>query len=71
MSSGLEGRAGGEIGTLGKLLETVRAWRPRRRSQAMATQFLPAMATQAPPSRVCEHSSVGCRDSCSWNLQTY
>jgi hypothetical protein len=27
----------------------VRAWRPRRRSQAIATQSLPTMATQAPP----------------------
>lgn len=35
--------------TLGKLLETVRACTPRRRSQAMATQSLPTMATQAPP----------------------
>ena len=34
----------------GKLLETVRDCRPRRRSQAMATLSLPTMATQAPPS---------------------
>ena len=35
---------------LGKLLDTVRACSPSRRSQAMATQSLPTMATQAPPS---------------------
>ncbi|KAF9773412.1 hypothetical protein IL306_008792, partial [Fusarium sp. DS 682] len=35
---------------LGKLFDTVRAWRPRRRSHAMATQSFPTMATQAPPS---------------------
>jgi hypothetical protein len=30
-------------------LDTVRACMPRRRSQAIATQSLPTMATQAPP----------------------
>ena len=35
---------------LEKLLLIVRFCIPRRRSQAMATQFLPVMATQAPPS---------------------
>ena len=35
---------------LGKLLDTVRACMPSRRSHAMATQPLPTMATQAPPS---------------------
>lgn len=38
---------------LGKLLETVRDERPSRRSQAIATQSLPTMATQAPPSEGC------------------
>ena len=35
---------------LGKLLDNVSDWRPRRKSQAIATQFLPDIAMQAPPS---------------------
>ena len=34
---------------LGNWLETVRAWAPSRLSVPMATQFLPTMATTAPP----------------------
>ena len=51
LAAGVEGDVVGELKEkiLGKLLETVRDWRPRRRSQAMATQSLPVIATQAPP----------------------
>lgn len=38
--------------TFSKLQATVKAWFPSRRSQAMATQFLPTIAMQEPWMRV-------------------
>ena len=56
----------GKTHTFSKSLATVRACWPKRRSEQMPTQFLPAMAITAPPlyCRIdCEFAEKGLRGS--------